>query len=273
MTILEMRKQLVLKDKTISAQKKALRIKGRQLVSLRQKLKSRKINRSNIMKYMRDVFSEDEDKETLMFFEMQLKNAGKHKNAYRFTSEQKSFCLGIYKQSPKTYRNSLRRYFVLPSKRTLGRHSARLMFECGINGKFFGFLETTVRSMVEIDKNCILVWDEMALKPHLDYSESRDIIDGFVEMISMRRPNFATHALVFMVRGINRSYKEPVAYFYTDDLKSFELVELLKLVGSSVLDTGNALMNFPFIPISQFQFPIPIYPSIFYIHNGWSRNR
>lgn len=113
------------------------------------------------------------------------------------------------------------------------------MFESGINRKFFDFLKSVVSNMDDIDKHCILVWDEMALKPHLDYSDSRDMIDGFVEMATMRRPNFATHALVFMVRGINRSYKEPTAYFYTDGLKHFELVEMVKLVGIEVLNTGN----------------------------------
>lgn len=141
------------------------------------------------------------------------------------------------------YRNTLRKYFVLPSKRTLGRHSAHLTFESGINRKFFGFLKTTANDLNEIDKHCILVWDEVALKAHLDYSVTRDIIDGFVEMIRTRRPIFATHALVFMVRGINKNYKEPVAYFYTDGLKCFELIEMVKLVGASVLTTGKIYPN------------------------------
>lgn len=117
------------------------------------------------------------------------------------------------------------------------------MFESGVNCRFFDFLKTTVNGMADIDKICVLIWDEMALKPHLDYSESRDIIDGFVELISMKRPNFATHALVFMVRGINRNYKEPVANFYTDNIKHFELVEMVKLVGEAVLDTGKFLLK------------------------------
>lgn len=234
-----MQQKLKSKEKVISSQQKLLKRKDNQLKLLRRKLKSTKINKGNIMNCIKEVFVEDDDKEKVMFFEMQLKNAGKHKNAHRFTSDQKNFCLAIYKQSPKVYRNILQRHFKLPSKRTLGRHSARLMFESGINSKFFDYLTTIVRNMDDIDKNCILVWDEMALKPHLDYSEPRDVIDGFVDMISMRRPNFATHALVFMVRGINKNYKEPAAYFYTDGLKHFELVEMVKLVGVAVLNTGN----------------------------------
>lgn len=110
------------------------------------------------MKCITETFAEDE--EIVMFFEMHLKNAGKPALAYRFTPEQKSFCLALYKQSPKTYRNYLRRYFILPCQRTIGRHSAQLMFESGINGKYFDFLQATVSEMDDIDKHCVLVWDE-----------------------------------------------------------------------------------------------------------------
>lgn len=222
----------------ISAINKKLRIKDDQLKLLRRKLKDNKINKSNVMMYIKTIF----DKEQVMFFEMQLKNAGKKVNARGYTPDQKSFCLAIRKQSPKTY-HRLCRYFALPSQRTLGRHSAKLMFESGINSNFFEFLKNAVDGMADIDKYCILIWDEMALKSHLDYSEKRDVIDGFVELIELKRPNFATHALTFMVRGINRAYKEPVSYFYTDNLNHFELAEIVKLIGVKVLDTGKCLIK------------------------------
>lgn len=241
MTILALKKELMAKDKTISSLNKTIRFKTRQIRQLRQKLKFTKLTKSNVMRCIEEIFAGN--KEVIMFFEMQLKNVGKPKNANRFTAEQKIFCLALYKQSPKTYRNTLKRFFILPSKRTLGRHSARLVFESGINSTFFEFLKVTSASLTEIDRNCILVWDEMALKPHIDYNESTDTIDGFVEMIGTRRPNFATHALVFMVRGISKNYKEPVAYFYTDGPKYFELAEMIRLAGESVLNSGITIFR------------------------------
>ncbi|KAJ6639141.1 Transposable element P transposase [Pseudolycoriella hygida] len=240
-TILELKKELMMKDKMITSLNKTLRFKTRQIQQLRQKLKFTKPTKGNVMKCIEDTFAGN--KQVVMFFEMQLKIVGKPKNANRFTSEQKIFCLALYKQSPKTYRNMLKRFFTLPSKRTLGRHSARLVFESGINSTFFEFLKVTSASLTEIDRNCVLVWDEMALKPHIDYNESTDMIDGFVEIIAARKPIFATHALVFMVRGISKKYKEPVAYFYTDGLKFFELAEMIKLVGVSVLNAGLNILG------------------------------
>lgn len=144
----------------------------------------------------------------------------------------------MYKQSPKGYR-FLQKFLVLPSKRTLGRHSASLIFETGINPKLFEYIKERVKGLSEIDKNCVVVWDEIGLKAHLDYIQSWDLIDGFVDLGDIGRPTFATHSLAFMIRGINTPYKQSVTYYNTDNLKGFELAELVKRVTEAVFDTGK----------------------------------
>lgn len=144
----------------------------------------------------------------------------------------------MYKQSPKKYR-FLRKFLVLPSKKTLGRHSAKLIFETGVNQKLFSYIKERVKDLPEIDKNCFLVWDEIGLKAHLDYSQSRDLIDGFVDLGDIRRTTFANHSLNFMIRGINTPYKQSGPYYNTDNLKGFELAELVKTVTEAVFDTGT----------------------------------
>lgn len=203
---------------------------------LRTKLKENKMNVENILKFLSVKFN----KQQLAFFGMQLKNCDKKNHGQRYTTEQKTLCLGLYKHSPKNYR-FMRTIFILPCKKTLGRHCARLLFNSGIDLKFFEMLKEKVTTMADIDKYCTIGWDETALKPHLDYSPSRDVIDGFVEMENERRPLFATHSLNFMVRGINMNYKQPVCHYYVEGLKSYELAELIKLVIGAVLDTGNCM--------------------------------
>lgn len=129
--------------------------------------------------------------------------------------------------------------FSLPSKRTLGRYSAQLMFETGVNAKLFAYIKTKVEAMSDLEKLCSLSWDEVSLKAHLDYSSTRDEIDGFVDLSYVRTPGFATHALTFMIRGIHASYKQPIGFFFTHGLKAYELAEIIKLMTESVLDTGN----------------------------------
>ncbi|KAJ6636967.1 hypothetical protein Bhyg_09693 [Pseudolycoriella hygida] len=71
-TILELKKQLMMKDKTITSLSKKMRFKVRQIMQLRKKLKSSKMTKKNAMNFIEDVFAGNE--EIIMFFDMQFKN-------------------------------------------------------------------------------------------------------------------------------------------------------------------------------------------------------
>lgn len=207
---------------------------------LRQELRCAKSKKKSVMlDYLSGIFNPEQ----MAFFSMQLKNSGKKSKGRRYTPEEKSLCLILYKHSPSNYRQ-MRKMFILPVKRTLGRFSARLVFNSGIDRKLFAHIKEHVKNLSELDTYCTLSWDEVSLKPHLDYCIHKDEIDGFVDMLGVRRPDFATHALVFMIRGINAPFKQPITYFFTNGLKYYELEEMIKLVAKAVLDTGFfILMN------------------------------
>lgn len=78
----------------------------------------------------------------------------------------------------------------------------------------------------------------MALSHHLSYCTSEDYIDGFVDFGDVRIPDFATHSLTFMLRGISKPFKQPVAYFYTQNLNGIQLADLIKLMIRAVHDSG-----------------------------------
>lgn len=207
---------------------------------LRQELRDeKKQSKEKIMENLSNLFNAEQ----LAFFSMQFRNSGKKPNGRRFNPDEKGLALMLYKYSPKNYRN-MRKMFILPSKRTLGRFSAHLLFHTGIDQKLFAHIEEKVKGLSELDTYCTLSWDEVSLKAHLDYSVSRDEIDGFVDMIGVRRPTFATHALTFMIRGIKIPFKQPIGYFFTHGLKHFELAEMIKLMTEAVLNTGNFLHIF-----------------------------
>lgn len=210
-----------------------LRYNQKTVKLLRKRIKESKLDDAMVLKYCGKF-----NNEQLVFLEMQLANTGKKPHGQRYTPEQKSLCLAIYKQGPKCYR-FLQKIFLLPDKRTLLRHSANLLFEEGINPNLFKFLKEKVESLSEIDKLCIISWDEQSLKTHLDYNQQRDRIDGFVDSGNMKEPEFATHSLTFMIRGINTCYKQTVAYFYTNAINAVALAELIRLVLDAVLNTGK----------------------------------
>lgn len=199
---------------------------------LNQKLKNTKLNDSTVLSYLSTKFNA----ELYEFVSMQLKNCGRSKHGRRYTAKQKSLCLAMYKQGPRAYRFN-EGWSCLPTKRTLGRFSAKMIFKAGFDSKSLEGIKSIVKDWPQQNKYCSFGWDEVSLNEHLDYCKAMDIIEGFVEV--GQAPVFATHALTFMVRGIAIPFKQSVGYFYTNGLKSFELVELNKLMIQQVLTTGN----------------------------------
>lgn len=171
------------------------------------------------------------------FFMMQLRNSDRKNHGQRYSNEEKCMLLALYKHGAKSY-NFLSDLFALPSKRTLQRHSALLQFKTGINPKLFQFIKSKASKLDILDKYCTLSWDEMALTTHINFCDTKDAMDGFVDLGTIQIPEFATHALVFMIRGVNQAYKQPVAYFFTGKTNSNQLAELIKLVICEVLKTG-----------------------------------
>lgn len=174
----------------------------------------------------------------MTFLTMQLRNSGRKNHGQSYTKEEKCMLLAIYKHGPKSYR-FLSQLFSLPSKRTLNRHSALFQLKAGLNPKLFQFIKLKAAQMDDLDKYCTMSWDEMALTKHINFCDATDAMDGFVDFGNITIPEFATHALVFMIRGVNLAYKQPVSYFFTNDLDGDELAELVKLVVTEVFNSGN----------------------------------
>uniref|UniRef100_A0ABD2XIE7 Transposable element P transposase n=1 Tax=Trichogramma kaykai TaxID=54128 RepID=A0ABD2XIE7_9HYME len=59
------------------------------------------------------------------------------------------------------------------------------------------------------------MWDEMMIKPGLEFSSKYDILEGYEDLgsdVGGRSPKIATHVLVFMVGGLIHNWKQPFFY-------------------------------------------------------------
>lgn len=195
--------------------------------------KKKRINDKEVMNYLSKKFNESQCE----FIKMQLHNHRRTMHGRRYTAKQKSLCLAFYKQGPKLYR-FMETMFVLPTKKTIGRHSASMLFKSGVDYKMLDAIKNVVKDWPEKDKHCSVSWDEVSVDEHLDYNTSQDCIEGFVELAGARKPSFATHSLTFMARGINISFKQTFGYFFTSSLFAIELVELVKLMIGALSTTG-----------------------------------
>lgn len=90
-----------------------------------------------------------------------------------------------------------------------------------------------------LDKYCILIFDEISLDPLTNYNSKLDQIIDFEDDGEIRNPIFADHALVFMVKGILRNWKQPLAFtFCHATTKTPTLTKLIQRVIRSLCEIG-----------------------------------
>ncbi|EZA56566.1 THAP domain-containing protein, partial [Ooceraea biroi] len=125
----------------------------------------------------------------------------KQKKVVKYSNELKQFCLELYFKGPKVYRQ-LETIFHLPTKRTLNRYIQNCTFQAGINEHLFNTLLINISDLEELDKYCVLCFDEMALKSHLYYNISEDKLETIFHLPTKRTLNRYIQNCTFQA-GIN----------------------------------------------------------------------
>lgn len=93
--------------------------------------------------------------------------------------------------------------------------------------------------MESIKKICSIVFDEVAITPHLTFVESKDHIQGFKDFGSERDLRLADHALVFMATGVVEKWKQPISYYFCEGTTSAAtLKKKLKEIIEKVSEAG-----------------------------------
>lgn len=209
---------------------KNLRSVTKKLFTNNSELKD-KLKEANDFVNSEDFIKATVNETTFSFILSQVKQQRKHKKGRRFTVDDKIFALSLYKQSPRGYRY-LQKVFALPSKSTINKVLALVPMETGINTTIFKCLEDSVKSMAKETKVCVLMFDEIFLDAGLTYSSIQDRLIGFHDLGESRKQTFANHAMVYMVKGVFKSWKQPVCYYLTDGgLKATDLAsEIIKVI-------------------------------------------
>lgn len=151
---------------------------------------------------------------TVSFVKTQIAMGLVSKHGRRWTVDEKMFAMSVFYQSRKSYK-LLENIFCLPSKRTLQRTLQNCSLYPGFSKQFFDSLRIKMHKASEKAKDCVLIFDEMALKRKLIYNRERDCIEGFEDFgLFGNTQRVADHVLVFMLRGISFKWKQPLAYFF-----------------------------------------------------------
>lgn len=145
----------------------------------------------------------------------ETKNSQRKPHPKRWSLNQKIMSLCLYKRSPTCYR-LLRRFFNLPGPRLLRNLLTRFELDVGCNEKLFYLLKTHAKEQKLSDNHYILLFGHMSIRKHFDYDTKNDRIDGVQDHgIHGRSVRAASHAVIFMIAGIQQQIKQPVAFYFS----------------------------------------------------------
>ncbi|KAJ8916400.1 hypothetical protein NQ315_014610 [Exocentrus adspersus] len=99
--------------------------------------------------------------------------------------------------------------------------------------------------MKDMDKYCVVMFDEMAIEPSLTYIKSKDFVRGFQDNgEECRTSEFCDKAMVFMARGVFKKWKQPISYYLNSGgMKTDMLVKAIKNVVRELRKTGLKIIG------------------------------
>jgi hypothetical protein len=115
-----------------------------------------------------------------------------------------------------------------------------VQFTTGISVNVFGALQHSVQKITGKDHYCVLMFDEMSVRENVCFNQKLGCIEGFEDLVkSGQTCNVANHALVFMVRGLYKKWKQSMAYYFTHaSTKAEMLLQFLEEVIDACQNAG-----------------------------------
>eukprot|EP00112_Aurelia_sp_Birch-Aquarium-sp1_P022151 Seg6146.2 transcript_id=Seg6146.2/GoldUCD/mRNA.D3Y31 product="Transposable element P transposase" protein_id=Seg6146.2/GoldUCD/D3Y31 len=203
------------------------------------------------------IISESSSKMTpfiKLFWEQQEKNVSRSAQGRRYHPTITRWCLSL--KSASTY-DELRDTFkdctiVLPSRRFLRDYSNAITPRTGFNPGVINELSNATKSYVNHQRFVFILYDEMRVQGNLIWDKHSGELIGYVNL-GDPDINFATlekvdeiasHALLFMVRGILTTLKHTLGYFATAGVSAVQLFPIFwKAVSILEIACGLAVVG------------------------------
>ena len=143
------------------------------------------------------------------------------------------FCLALAIKSPAAY-DGFKSVLHLPSRRRLRDYKNVIRPQAGFSSQVIQELISQTKKFSGIQRNIVLLFDEMKVQSNLVFDKTTNELIGFVDLGD---PNvnyatldnidqLATHVLVFYVRGLATELKFSFAYFATTGVTSYQIMPL-----------------------------------------------
>ncbi|CAB4028143.1 Transposable element P transposase [Paramuricea clavata] len=175
------------------------------------------------------------------FWQQQMELLQTEKMAGRYHPQIILFALSLHGKSPAAYRE-LRDSgaLILPSERVLRDYKNYSKPKAGLNRDNIESLQEKASSAAGIQRYVVPVMDEMKIQSNLVFDKYPGDLIGFVDL-GDPMTNYAclgdedvmaTHALAFLVKGMCTDMKHVIAYYFTENVTSYQLMSMFcKIVG------------------------------------------
>ena len=175
------------------------------------------------------------------FWQQQMKLLQSKKMGRRYHPQLIRFALSLHGKSPSAYKE-LRdsRALILPSERVLRDYKNYFKPKAGINLDNIESLREKASTLSGVQRYVVIVMDEMKIQSNLVFDKYSGDLIGFVDLgddatnyASLGEEDvMATHALAFLVRGMCSDFKHVIAYYFTENVTSYQLMSIFwKVVG------------------------------------------
>ena len=145
------------------------------------------------------------------------------------------FCLSLAAKSPSCYeelRNS--RVLVLPSQRRLKDYRNAIKPKRGFQKEVIEVLKSETSSYFDVQRYIVLLFDEMKVNANLVLDKATGELIGFTDLgdpelnfAALEKVDvIASHALVFLVRGVCTELKFALAHFATTGITAAQMMPL-----------------------------------------------
>ncbi len=184
------------------------------------------------------IISENSNKMTpfiKLFWEQQQKNVPRSPTGRRYHPTIIRWCLSVASKSASAY-DELRDTFkdctiVLPSRRVLRDYTNAITPRTGFNPGIINEIRNATKGYVNHQRFVFILFDEMKVQGNLIWDKhSGELIgytslgDPYTDYATLEKVDeIASHALLFMVRGISSPLKHTIGYFSTTGVTGVQL--------------------------------------------------
>lgn len=205
----------------------------KQAAKIKARLEAAQLKNSSLKKLGNRSFMDNVDEMLIspaakLILEGEMANFKKKPRGRRWTLKQKVFYLAMYKKNRSTYL-WYAKFLTVPCAKTLLDLLDEIPLEPGLCQPVLDHLSVQVQNKLKRkDKYCTLMFDEMAIQKGLYFNKRTGRVEGFEDFGKRgRTTRCANEALVFMLRGINSRWKMPIAYYFTRDTVTSEMLARL----------------------------------------------